>query len=118
MYAQLAAQVEAKKFATFKEFEGERQLVRKAYLDTCPETPAKLEVLSTFMEAKIPLAASVIAAQVHERSEEAMAVKNEEIKKLSGELEVLKKQSAAELEEASTKLKQACVSTKLNLCSC
>jgi len=114
-------------------------------MHTCPETPAKLEVLSTFMEAKIPLAANAIAAQVclmtcmyppphmthdmhvssnaiaaqvHERSEEAMAVKNEEIKKLSGELEVLKKQSAAELEEASTKLKQACVSTKLNLCSC
>jgi DNA repair exonuclease SbcCD ATPase subunit len=106
-YAQLAAQVEAKKLASFKDFEVERQLVRKAYLDTCPETPAKLEVLSTFMEAKIPLAASVIAAQVHERSEEAMAVKNEEIKKLSNELEVLKKQSAADLEEASTKLKQA-----------
>ena len=106
-YAQLAAQVEAKKLASFKDFEVERQLVRKAYLDTCPETPAKLEVLSTFMEAKIPLAASVIAAQVHERSEEALAVKNEEIKKLSNELEVLKKQSAADLEEASTKLKQA-----------
>ena len=37
-------QVETKKFATFKEFEIERQAVRKEYIDTCPDTSAKLEV--------------------------------------------------------------------------
>ena len=37
-------QVETKKFATFKEFETERQAVRKEYIDTCPDTSAKLEV--------------------------------------------------------------------------
>jgi hypothetical protein len=43
-YAELAAKVEGSKLASFKEYEEERQVVRKTYLDTCPDTPAKMEV--------------------------------------------------------------------------
>ena len=43
-YAELAAKVEGSTLASFKEYEEERQVVRKTYLDTCPDTPAKMEV--------------------------------------------------------------------------
>ena len=46
-------QVETKKFATFKEFEIERQAVRKEYIDTCPDTCAKLEVCVIYVNCQI-----------------------------------------------------------------
>jgi chromosome segregation ATPase len=106
-YAPVADKVETNKFGSFKDYEAERQEVRKGYMDSCPDTPVKLEVLANFMEAKLPQAAAAIAGQVADRHAEQLASKEEEIKKAVHELETHKKQAAGELEEANTKLKQA-----------
>jgi len=53
LYAPVDARVAEESHETFDEFEAERKKVRQVYTDEVPNGPAKNEVLTAFMEAKL-----------------------------------------------------------------
>lgn len=93
--------------ASYKEFEAARRAVREDYLQKCPDTPAKMDVLLGFMESKVPLAALQLEEHAAAAVEAALADKDGQMRAAAHEFELERRRAAGLMEEMTTKLARA-----------
>jgi len=106
-YEKLSAKVEAKGYASLKEYESERAEAKSEYMQEIPDNPERLLVMSTFFEKEIPAAGGKIAAHLSLLAETALAEKQEALRVAAADLKDLKMRSEAEAEDLTTRLKHA-----------
>ena len=107
LYADIGSHVQAGHFASFKEYEAARKAAREEYVRTCPDTPAKMEVLLAFMEGNLSLAALLLEEQAAAAAQASLAEKEEELRASAHERELESKRAAGMMEELETKVAQA-----------